>query len=163
MALALWAGGFVFSLSAYWPEGTPWARTWPGLAPGFTRARGLLRTWSPELRRWLPGPGAESGARHSPVAALFKKGTPASVGTDTGVGTARLAPRARLPQRDIVFRPRLTASEPGSTLIWRQTSVRGPGPQRQVERKQVSAWLCPPFSVCAVPTLRPEGSRARRG
>ena len=37
-------------------------------------------------------------------------GTPAPASTGTGVGTARLAPRARLPQRDIVLRPRPTAN-----------------------------------------------------
>ena len=92
-------------------------------------------------------------AGHSLAAALSKKGTPASVGTDTGAGTARLAPPCMATDTVSFFRPRPTANGPGSTLIWRQTSVRGPGPQRQVERKQVSAWLCPPFSVCAVPTL----------
>ena len=49
---------------------------------------------------------------------------------------------------------------PGSTLIQRQTPKRGQGPQQQAGPKQVSAWRHPPFSVCAVPTHGPEGSRA---
>ena len=64
------------------------------------------------------------------------------------------------------YQPRVRFYDPaqlhwaGSTLTWRRTPGRGQGPQRQAGRKHVSAWRHPPFSVCAVPTLRPEGSRA---
>ena len=61
---------------------------------------------------------------------------------------------------DNVLRPRPSCDRPGSTLIQRQTPKRGQGPQQQAGLKQVSAWRHPPFSVCAVPTHGPEGSRA---
>ena len=71
-----------------------------------------------------------------------------------------MRPRARLPPTDYILRPRPIASGPRSTAIWRQTPTAGQGPERQAGRKYVSAWRHPPFSVCAVPTLGPEGSRA---
>ncbi len=61
---------------------------------------------------------------------------------------------------DNVLRPRPIASGPRSTLIQRKTPTRGQGPKRRVGQKQPYAWRPLLISVCAVPTHRPEGSRA---
>ena len=54
------------------------------------------------------------------------------------------APVQRLPYRDFWFSDPGPPLEPGSTVIWRQTPETGPR-QRRARRKQVSAWLRPPF------------------
>ena len=81
--------------------------------------------------------------------------------TETGAGTARFAPPCTATKRELHFTTSAHRSGPRSTAIWRQTPAAGQGPRQQAGRKYVSAWRHPPFSVCAVPTLRPEGSRAR--